>query len=113
MSLCLALFVYHAMIMHEVKTEKGSYMVMITIVPEAFDIDLHELPTAGELLLTGAKVTINADGVAFNASDDALANGVVIEVTREGEVVEIAVMGEQQDDGGFYFEGICVMQVSG
>ena len=88
-------------------------MAIITIAPEAFDIDIHELPTAGELLLTGAKVTINDDGVAFNAVGDALVNGVVIEVCRKGDVVEIAVMGEQQDDGGFYFEGICVMELNG
>ncbi|GAB5491180.1 MAG: hypothetical protein Phog2KO_13950 [Phototrophicaceae bacterium] len=85
---------------------------IVTITPETFDMDIHELPTAGELLLTGAKVRINDEGVAFNAPDDAEANGVVIEVCRTGDVVEIAVMGEQQSDGGFYFEGICVMQVS-
>ena len=87
-------------------------MAIITIAPEAFDMDIHQLPIAGELLLTGAKVTINDEGVAFNAEADATVNGVVIEVCRKGDVVEIAVMGEQQADGGFYFEGICVMLVS-
>ena len=85
---------------------------VVTITPEKIDMDIHELPTAGELLLTGAKVVINEDGLVFNASDDAPPNGVVIEVCRTGDVVEIAVMGEQQSDGGFYFEGICVMQMS-
>ncbi|MGB7339282.1 MAG: hypothetical protein WBC91_10360 [Phototrophicaceae bacterium] len=85
---------------------------LITIPPEAFDPDFHTLPTAGELLLAGDKVTINADGMAFKVADNVTADGWSIEVSRQGEMVEVAAMGEQQDDGGFYFEKIFVMQAS-
>ena len=87
-------------------------LIVINIAPEAFDLDKHTLPTAGELLFTGDSVNINADGLAFKAMDGDVSHGRVIEVSKEGEVVEIAAMGEQQDDGGFYFEHICVMQES-
>ncbi|MGJ3239817.1 MAG: hypothetical protein ACFE0Q_13990 [Anaerolineae bacterium] len=83
--------------------------MMIVIAPQDFDASLHHLPTAGELLLAGDQVTIDADGVAFKRSGQQVADGFVIEVCRKGEQVEIATLGEQQEDGGFYFEQICVM----
>lgn len=82
---------------------------IITLAPEQFDPDIHILPTAGELLLAGDKVAITVDGVAFNIIGKEVADGWVIEVSKEGEIVEIAAMGEQQDDGGYYFEKICVI----
>ena len=87
-------------------------LIVINITPESFDSDLHTLPTAGELLLAGDSVRINAEGIAFNAIGSDIPHGWVIEASRKGDVVEIAVMGEQQEDGGFYFERICVMQQS-
>lgn len=83
---------------------------IINIAPEAFDMDKHSLPTAGELLLAGDSVTINADGIAYKALESDESHGLAIEVSRPGDVVEIAAMGEKQEDGGFYFEHICVVQ---
>jgi len=87
-------------------------LTIINIAPEQFDPDIHTLPTAGELLLAGDRVRITVDGFAFNTIGDESPDGWVIEVSKKGDVVEIAAMGEQQDDGGFYFEQICVMQQS-
>lgn len=87
-------------------------LIVINIAPEAIDFDKHSLPTAGELLLAGDSVNINAEGIAFKALDGDVSHGLVIEVSKKGDVVEIAAMGQQQDDGGFYFEHICVMQES-
>lgn len=80
------------------------------ISPEQFNPDIHTLPTAGELLLAGATVAIDADGVAFAVDSDASPDGMVIEVSKKGQVVEVAALGEQQEDGGYYFSDICVMQ---
>lgn len=85
-------------------------LTIVTIAPETFDADVHILPTAGELLLAGATVTINSDGIAFNSTKWDIPDGIVIEVSRKGDVVEIAASGEKQADGGFYFSDICVIQ---
>lgn len=82
---------------------------IVKIAPEAFDMDKHTLPTAGELLLAGDSASINADGIVFKALDSEESQGLVIEVCRPGDVVEVAI-GKKQEDGGFYFEHICVMQ---
>ncbi|MEO1287009.1 MAG: hypothetical protein AAFV93_04520 [Chloroflexota bacterium] len=84
---------------------------LITIAPETFNPDHHELPTAGELLMAGDRVIVN-DGVAMNAIGNQTPIGWVIEVSKKGDVVEIAALGEQQEDGGFYFEEICVLEIS-
>lgn len=84
----------------------------IMIAPETFDPDIHELPTAGELLLAGDKVIVNTDGQAMNVIGDQTPIGIVIEVSKKGDVVEIAAITDQQEDGGFYFEQICVLQQS-
>lgn len=86
-------------------------MNLIAIAPEAFDPDLHDLPTAGQLLLAGASVRIDVEGVAHPVTDGGHVDGVVIDASLQGEVVEVAVMGEQQPDGGFYFTQILVLVV--
>ncbi len=86
-------------------------MNLIAIAPELFDPDVHQLPTAGELLLAGAHVKIDFAGVAHPATDGGHADGIVIDASIKGDVVEVAVMGEQQADGGFYFAEILVMLV--
>lgn len=87
-------------------------MQILAITPDQFDPDIHSLPTAGELLLPGQQVTIRADGVAVAHTQVLIETdsyGIVIELCKAGELVEVAVTGEQQDDGGFYFEQVWVV----
>jgi hypothetical protein len=82
---------------------------LIAVTPENFDPDLHQLPTAGELLLAGAHVKIDFEGVAHPVTDGGHVDGIVIDASLQGDIVEVAVIGEQQEDGGFYFEQILVL----
>ena len=79
-------------------------MKVIAIAPADFDAALHRLPVAGELLLPGAQVFVGADGVAFALKQALIpaACGTVVELCRQGEGVEVAIMAEQQEDGGFF-----------
>ncbi len=86
-------------------------MNLIAIAPETFDPDIHHLPTAGELLLAGATVKIDIDGVAHPVMDGGHVDGIVIDASLKDDVVEIAVMGEKQEDGGIYFSEILVLIV--
>lgn len=87
-------------------------MQILAIAPEHFDPDIHSLPTAGELLTPGMQVKIQDDGVAFELKQALMSDeshGTVIELCKPGDMVEIAVTGEQQSDGGFYFEQFWVV----
>ncbi len=87
-------------------------MDILAIRPSEFDSQLHSLPVAGELLLPGMHVIVQADGVAF-ALEQALlpsgAYGTVVELCRQGEGVEVALDAAQQEDGGFFFEALWVL----
>ncbi len=88
-------------------------MVQVRIIaPEDFNAEVHQLPVAGELLLAGAEVIIDNSGKAYelNPDDSRKAHGVVMDVSKPGEIVEVAARGEAQTDGGFYFSKICVLQ---
>ena len=87
-------------------------MQILAITPDQFDPDIHSLPTAGELLLPGMQVTIRTDGTAVELKQAIIETdsyGTVIELCKAGDLAEIAVTGEQQDDGGFYFEQFWVV----
>ena len=87
-------------------------MQVIAITPDQFDPAIHTLPTAGELLLPGMEAQIQADGTAFEFKPAVLQSasfGIVIELSKKGEWVEIAVTGVQQEDGGFYIEQFWVV----
>lgn len=87
-------------------------MQIIAITPDQFDPDLHSLPTAGELLMPGMTVHIQEDGFALEIKLTTLqpnASGTVIELCQKNDLVEIAVMTDQQEDGGFYFEKFWVV----
>lgn len=87
-------------------------MQILAITPDQFDPDIHSLPTAGKLLLPGMEVVIDTDGIVQpieQAVIDTPAHGTVIELCKVGEFVEVAVTGEQQSDGGFYFEQFWVV----
>jgi hypothetical protein len=73
---------------------------------------VHQLPVAGELLLAGAEVIIDDSGTAYERSPDDTreAHGVAMDVSKPGDIVEIAARGEVQKDGGMYFSKICVLQ---
>ena len=87
-------------------------MQILAITPDQFDPDIHSLPTAGELLLPGMQVHIQADGIALEIKPDTTqtdSTGIVIELSQKDQVVEIAVTTAQQKDGGFYFEQLWVV----
>jgi len=87
-------------------------MQILAITPEQFDPAIHSLPTAGELLLPGMQVTIQSDGIALGLRQTIIKtdlHGIVIELSKAGDLVEVAVTGEQQDDGGYYFEQVWVV----
>jgi len=87
-------------------------MRILAIEPDQFDPAIHRLPTAGELLLPGVQVYIQSGGVAFalkQALMEGAAVGVVIELCRQGDRVEVALSGAQQQDGGFFFERLWVL----
>ena len=87
-------------------------MRVVAIKPDQFNPRIHHLPTAGELLLPGVQVYIQSDGVAFVQKQALMqdnAFGLVIELCRQGERVEIALSGNQQKDGGFFFEQLWVL----
>jgi hypothetical protein len=88
-------------------------MVQVRIIaPENFNPDVHQLPVAGELLLAGAEVIIDENGKAYTLQPDDSrdAHGVAMDVSKPGDIVEVAASGEAQTDGGFYFSKICVLQ---
>ena len=87
-------------------------MRVVAIKPDQFDPKIHRLPTAGELLLPGVQVYIQSDGVAFVQKQALMqgdAFGTVIELCKQGERVEAALSGHQQQDGGFFFEQLWVL----
>ncbi len=87
-------------------------MKALAITPEEFDAGRHRLPIAGELLLPGAQVCLDADGNAYELKQALLprgACGTVIELCRKGEGVEVALNAEQQEDGGFFFAALWVL----
>lgn len=87
-------------------------MQILAITPEQFDPDIHSLPTAGELLLPGMQVRIDTEGIASELKQAVINTdtyGTVIELCKAGDLVEVAVTGEQQEDGGFYFERLWVV----
>ena len=91
---------------------KTQIMKIVAIAPADFDAGLHRLPVAGELLLPGVQAFVGADGVAFALKQGlmpAAACGTVVELCRQGEGVEMAIMAEQQEDGGFFFEALWVL----
>ena len=82
-------------------------MKALAIAPHEFNAELHRLPIAGELLLPGVQVYVRSDGVALALKQALLPSavcGTVVELCRQGEVVEVALNAEQQEDGGFFFE---------
>ena len=87
-------------------------MKILAIAPDEFDAQRHRLPVAGELLLPGVQVQVRADGVALALKQALLpagAHGTVIELCRRGEVVEVAVNAQRQEDGGYFFEALWVL----
>ena len=87
-------------------------MRILAITPAEFDAELHRLPVAGELLLPGVQVCLQADGVAFEVKQALLPSkscGTVVELCRQGEGVEVGLDAEQQEDGGFFFEALWVL----
>ena len=87
-------------------------MKALAIAPDEFNAELHRLPIAGELLLPGIQAYVRADGVALALRQALLPSevcGTVVELCRRGEVVEVALNAEQQDDGGFFFEALWVL----
>ena len=81
-------------------------MKVIAITPEQFDPDIHQLPIAGELLLPGVQAQIQTDGIAREIKQTLIETdsfGMVIELCKKGERVEIAVTSDQEEDGGYYF----------
>ena len=87
-------------------------MQILAISPDQFDPDIHNLPTAGELLMPGMTVHIEDSGLALEIKPTTLqakASGTVIELCQKHDLVEIAVTADQQDDGGFYFEKFWVV----
>lgn len=88
-------------------------MKLLAIAPDEFNAELHRLPIAGELLLPGAQVHIRADGVALALKQALLPSvycGTVVELCRAGEGVEVALHAAQQEDGGFFFEALWVVE---
>lgn len=84
----------------------------LAIPPNEYDSKRHRLPVAGELLLPGVQAYVRADGVAFALKQALLpagAHGIVIELSRRGEVVELAVNAQRQEDGGYFFEALWVL----
>lgn len=87
-------------------------MQIHAIRPEEFDAHQHRLPIAGELLLPGIQVYIQADGIAFALKQALMtdrAYGTVVELCRRGEGVEVAINAQRQDDGGYFFETLWVL----
>jgi len=87
-------------------------MRMQAITPAEFDAGLHRLPIAGELLLPGVQVCVDAEGYAYELKQALLprgACGTVVELCRQGEGVEVALDAEQQEDGGFFFAALWVL----
>ena len=87
-------------------------MQIYAIRPEQFDAQQHRLPIAGELLLPGIQVYIQADGFAFALKQALMtggAYGTVIELCRRGEGVEVAINAQRQEDGGYFFETLWVL----
>ena len=87
-------------------------MKLLAIAPLQFDATRHRLPVAGELLLPGVLVGIRADGVAFAVKQALMqgdAYGTVIELSREGDAVEVALSAERQEDGGYFFQALWVV----
>lgn len=87
-------------------------MQVIAITPDQFDPTIHSLPTAGELLLPGTQAEIHADGIAREIKQPVIEShsfGMVIELCKKGELVEIAVTSDQEADGGYYFEQFWVV----
>ena len=87
-------------------------MKALAITPDEFDAGRHRLPIAGELLLPGVQVCLDADGYAYELRQALLprgACGTVVELSRQGEGVEVALDAEQQEDGGFFFAALWVL----
>ena len=87
-------------------------MQILAITPDQFDPDIHSLPTAGELLMPGMTVHIQGDGIALEIKPtmpQTESIGTVIELCQKNDLVEIAVITDQQEDGGFYFEQFWVV----
>ena len=88
-------------------------MKLIAITPEGFDAARHRLPIAGELLLPGVQASVSADGMALAVRQALMgggAYGTVIELAKPGEAVEVALEAERQDDGGYFFTGLWVLE---
>ena len=97
---------------YEVVKRKTLDLKILAISPEQFDPARHRLPVAGELLLPGVQVEISPDGVALTLKQALMrgdAYGTVIELCRQGEVVEVALSAERQEDGGYFFEALWVL----
>ncbi len=100
------------MLTYEIAERKALNLKIVAIAPEQFDPARHRLPVAGELLLPGVQVEIQADGVAFALKQALMrgyAYGTVIELARPGEGVEVALSAERQEDGGYFFEALWVV----
>ena len=96
----------------EAKWRRWRVVQIHAIRPEQFDSQCHRLPIAGELLLPGIQVYIQADGFAFALKQALIkdrAYGTVVELCRRGEGVEVAINAQRQDDGGYYFETLWVL----
>ncbi len=88
-------------------------MRILAIQPEQFDARRHRLPVAGELLVPGVQACVGSDGVVYALKEALLpggACGTVVELCRRGEAVEVALHAEQQDDGGFFFQALWVLE---
>ncbi|MCY4072488.1 MAG: hypothetical protein OXG60_14440 [Chloroflexi bacterium] len=100
------------MLTYEIAERKTLDLKILAISPEQFDPARHRLPVAGELLLPGVQVEIRADGVAFALKQALMrgyAYGTVIELSRQGEGVEVALSAQRQEDGGYFFEAFWVL----
>ena len=87
-------------------------MKALAITPAEFDAGRHRLPIAGELLLPGVQVCLDAEGYAYELKQALLpggACGTVVELCRQGEGVEVALDAELQEDGGFFFAALWVL----
>ena len=88
-------------------------MKLIAIPPERFDAARHRLPIAGELLLPGVQALVSVEGVAVALREALMgggAYGTVIELAKPGEAVEVALDAERQEDGGYFFTGLWVLE---
>ena len=62
--------------------------------------------------MPGVQACVGENGVAYALKEALLpsgACGTVVELCRKGEVVEVALHAEQQEDGGFFFQALWVL----